>query len=56
LAIRSLGIEFDRTIRAVGWTNEENGGRGAEQCMFVVVVVVVVVIMTLIDRCYRSCE
>jgi len=29
-AIRSLGVAPKRTIRVCFWTNEENGGRGAE--------------------------
>lgn len=29
--IKSLGITPRRTIRVVGWTNEENGAKGASQ-------------------------
>lgn len=34
LMIKSLNLTPLRTIRVVGWTNEENGGKGAEQCLF----------------------
>lgn len=31
LLLKELGLKPRRTIRVVGWTNEENGGRGGQQ-------------------------